>query len=194
MDNNTKCHKCHNGFNKDDEATYIVCSKCGLYWHFICTTLRASPRDPTNWKCELCKVDTNKNKPKKPETSPSPLSVVDTNQIINDIKDLRKEMCSIKQDMSDREQNNPQSVEGISLEQRISIVEAKILDLENLSDIIKAVQMSVYALEERHHILEQSERICDLELHGVTEYNNEELHDMVVRPHSQQAWQCLKQI
>lgn len=58
----------------------------------------------------------------------------------------------------------------MKLEARISAVEKKLKDHENVKSFISGLQLRINALKERHHQTEQKERFINLELHGAAEY------------------------
>lgn len=175
-----KCNKCDNNISKTEDASTVRCSKCGLYSHIACAALRAKPRDAVNWKCAQCKlIPPNKKTQESAAVSPSAvLSPAGSDRIVNDIKDLRCEMDSIKKDLLN---SNAAEAHQSDLEERIAAAEAKLIKLENISDIITSLQERVSALEEKNQYLEQAERISHLELHGLTEHVAENLVSVVVQ-------------
>ncbi|CAH2040832.1 unnamed protein product, partial [Iphiclides podalirius] len=177
-----KCNKCNIQINKSDEPPAVSCSKCSLYWHVLCAGLRCTPRDKLNWRCDACRLNqskkTVKSKVTAHEDSSSPKSpvVIEGEEIVANIKDLRQELESIKKDMNEKAPNIQ-----VGLEKRIEIVEAKLMDLENLGDLLNGFQVRVTALEECNNYLEQCERVNNLEVHGLAEQPNEQPIDVILR-------------
>ncbi|XP_068625821.1 uncharacterized protein [Battus philenor] len=164
------CTKCDVAI-KSEDLSALLCCKCSAYWHVLCAGLRSTPRDKHNWRCDLCRITQYKKQSKGASNSR-----IDTEGIVSNIKDLRKEIDSLKKDMSKEGSNSK-----LNLEERIDIIEAKLLDLESVGDLVSGLYLRVAVLEERNHYMEQFERVKNLEFHGLTEHDNEQLLEIVLR-------------
>lgn len=169
----TKCSKCEISIKPDDTASNVSCKLCGLYWHVTCAALRVKPRDSSSWQCTSCKSNSTKKGKQADRSEPSPTNINNA-EILKSIKDLRLEMNSIKKDLHAGDIL-------VTLEDRIAAAETKLLELEDISEKIINLQQRVFDLEERNMVLDQADRVRNLELHGLTEYPQEDLTQTVVR-------------
>lgn len=168
-----KCNKCEIAIKHEDSAPNVTCKSCGLYWHVACATLRAKPRDPSNWQCASCKTGST-GKTKQADRSEPASATFDSVWILKSIKDLRSEMTSIKKDLHAGEL-------VVALEGRIAAAETKLLELEDISEQLMSLQQRVSELEERNLVLDQADRVRNLEFHGLSEYPQENLAQTVIR-------------
>lgn len=161
------CVKCLSDISSADLSGAVKCSACNQLCHYSCTGLRSRPRD--TWRCFQCR------RAKSPCTS-----TIDGATIISNIDELRAEVNSIKNDMrpaGDLSIQLPHS----DLEARVAAVEAKLKDLESIKNLISGLQVRIDVLEERNHQVEQKERICNLEFHGLAEHPSENLNALMVQ-------------
>lgn len=168
----SKCNKCDIAIKPEETNLFLTCKSCGLYWHVSCTALRVKPRDSTGWQCASCKAG-NTKKGRPATNSPIPSTGNDA-ELLKNIKDLRLEMNSIKKDMH-------AGKFLATLEDRIATAETKLLELEDISEQIACLQQRVFDLEERNLVLDQADRVRNLELHGLTEYPQENLTQAVIQ-------------
>ncbi|XP_047028436.1 uncharacterized protein LOC124641012 [Helicoverpa zea] len=172
----------------------VYCTVCCMTMHFQCAGIteagyRKLGDRKLTWRCNKCRLSGTSHQP----VSPAPKSPIAESAVLLEIRalsekltpleSLKDEVSTMRKEFADLKSSLSKQFDEIinKLEDKLRVMEQRVVKVECIKEDVEKLQERLMKLEDESEDRDQWSRMNNIEIKGITQQNNENLLEIVVK-------------